>query len=212
MFFVVFWGRRWRTDNWGLVAPAQCPRCHRDVHFNHLVTDSTSHVFFIPLSHTTTHTLACPSCGFAIDLSDQLNIAVSGMSATRTRWEGGMLSDDEYAEEVAQFWDSMGSLDDYRGPKAIDGTGALARGQSAEGTPSGWLADPTGRHDLRFFDGTWWTAYVLDDGQTSTDTFLTPRGPGWYPDAHRRHELRYWDGRAWTDQIQDGGVLAVDPV
>ena len=72
--------------------------------------------------------------------------------------------------------------------------------------------DPTGRHELRFFDGTWWTAYVLDDGQTSSDTFLTPTAPGWYPDAHLRHELSYWDGKSWTDQTQDGDVVAVDPV
>jgi hypothetical protein len=34
---------------------------------------------------------------------------------------------------------------------------------------AGWLADPSGRHDLRYWDGSTWTATVSDGGQTSTD-------------------------------------------
>ena len=34
---------------------------------------------------------------------------------------------------------------------------------------AGWQADPFGRHELRYHDGTAWTAHVSDNGVTSTD-------------------------------------------
>lgn len=34
---------------------------------------------------------------------------------------------------------------------------------------TGWHADPTGRHELRWFDGRTWTANVADQGDVSTD-------------------------------------------
>lgn len=34
---------------------------------------------------------------------------------------------------------------------------------------AGWQADPFGRHELRYHDGTAWTAHVSDGGVTSTD-------------------------------------------
>ncbi len=35
--------------------------------------------------------------------------------------------------------------------------------------PSGWKADPTGRHQFRFWDGVAWTESVADSGVRSTD-------------------------------------------
>jgi hypothetical protein len=34
---------------------------------------------------------------------------------------------------------------------------------------SGWFADPEGRHELRYFDGAWWTANVADGGIAGVD-------------------------------------------
>lgn len=45
--------------------------------------------------------------------------------------------------------------------------------QSAPAAPTvaaGWLPDPTGRHQLRFWDGASWTSNVSDDGQQSQDS------------------------------------------
>lgn len=39
-----------------------------------------------------------------------------------------------------------------------------------------WIADPTGAHDLRYWDGTKWTEHVTDGGVTSTD-FLPADAP-----------------------------------
>jgi len=32
-----------------------------------------------------------------------------------------------------------------------------------------WAADPFGRHQLRYYDGSAWTQHVMDDGRPSTD-------------------------------------------
>jgi hypothetical protein len=40
------------------------------------------------------------------------------------------------------------------------------------GTPAQWAADPSGRHDLRFWDGTAWTEHVLDAGVAGLDPVL----------------------------------------
>jgi Protein of unknown function (DUF2510)/Thioredoxin 2, N-terminal len=37
------------------------------------------------------------------------------------------------------------------------------------GTAARWLADPAGRHELRYWNGHDWTVHVADDGQATTD-------------------------------------------
>jgi hypothetical protein len=36
-------------------------------------------------------------------------------------------------------------------------------------SPPHWASDPTGRHELRYFDGTSWTSHVSDAGVQATD-------------------------------------------
>ena len=43
---------------------------------------------------------------------------------------------------------------------------AQATGHQA---PAGWLRDPSGRHELRYWDGSQWTAHVSSQGNQSTD-------------------------------------------
>jgi hypothetical protein len=38
---------------------------------------------------------------------------------------------------------------------------------------SGWRVDPTGRHELRFWNGSRWTDHVADDGVTSVDSLTS---------------------------------------
>ena len=35
--------------------------------------------------------------------------------------------------------------------------------------PAGWLVDPTGRHEVRYWDGSIWTRFVSDAGVQSED-------------------------------------------
>ena len=39
----------------------------------------------------------------------------------------------------------------------------------AVAVPAGWLADPSGGHELRYWDGREWTAHVSDSGEQSMD-------------------------------------------
>jgi len=43
--------------------------------------------------------------------------------------------------------------------------------------PAGWYADPAGRHEYRYWDGTYWTAGVADGGITATDPLQAPPRP-----------------------------------
>jgi hypothetical protein len=45
-----------------------------------------------------------------------------------------------------------------------------------DGQAAGWRADPYGRHELRFFDGTRWTPYVRDGGADGLDEPVGPLG------------------------------------
>lgn len=46
---------------------------------------------------------------------------------------------------------------------------ATAATSSAASTPSGWYHDPSGRFELRYWDGSGWTEHVARGGQQFTD-------------------------------------------
>ena len=86
---------------------------------------------------------------------------------------------------------------------------------SAAAQAGQWAADPFGRHQLRYHDGTRWTESVSDSGVTGFDPAearAVPVAAGqWAPDPYRRHELRYFDGTNWTAAVSNGGTTATDP-
>jgi hypothetical protein len=41
--------------------------------------------------------------------------------------------------------------------------------QSTPSVPAGWYADPSGRYELRYWDGDAWTEHVARGGQQFTD-------------------------------------------
>jgi len=45
-------------------------------------------------------------------------------------------------------------------------------------TQAGWLSDPTGRFEYRYWDGSQWTANVSRGGQTASDPLSPPPPPG----------------------------------
>lgn len=47
--------------------------------------------------------------------------------------------------------------------------GSAGGSSAAPPLPARWHADPSRRHELRFWDGEQWTEHVSDHGQTSTD-------------------------------------------
>jgi hypothetical protein len=45
----------------------------------------------------------------------------------------------------------------------------------------GWLTDPTGRFESRYWDGTGWTDAVMQDGKVDSDPAGKPAAPTWGP-------------------------------
>jgi hypothetical protein len=54
------------------------------------------------------------------------------------------------------------------GPGGADGASAWVAA-SRPASPPAWHPDPTGRYDLRYWDGQLWTEHVTRDGEQSTD-------------------------------------------
>lgn len=54
-------------------------------------------------------------------------------------------------------------------PLPVAAAPAPAPQPSPTTAPAGWVTDPSGRHELRYWDGTAWTSHVSDQGVTSSD-------------------------------------------
>jgi hypothetical protein len=77
-------------------------------------------------------------------------------------------------------------------------------------TEPGWRADPTGRFQLRWFDGRRWTRRVRVGDAEAVDTVSVPNDlqppaptrsgepPGYRSDPEDPSQERFWDGQAWT--------------
>ncbi|MDQ6850810.1 MAG: DUF2510 domain-containing protein [Actinomycetota bacterium] len=85
---------------------------------------------------------------------------------------------------------------------------------SAPASPSGWYADPLGRHELRYYDGIQWTEHVSSHGRTSVDP---PVGQGHIPTVQRGPERVQGDvqraGKAGVAGFQGGtGSIFTEPI
>ncbi|GAB2488208.1 phospholipid scramblase-related protein [Jatrophihabitans fulvus] len=80
-------------------------------------------------------------------------------------------------------------------------------------TPPGWYADPSGKHEQRYFDGTQWTEHVHSHGRQSIDP---PGVPGHVPTVQRDPNKVRGDvqraGYAGEAGWQGGGSLFTEPV
>ena len=56
-----------------------------------------------------------------------------------------------------------------REPVAAAAPAAPAAAASVPTTPAGWYPDPSGRYEMRYWDGDKWTEHVSRQGQTFTD-------------------------------------------
>ncbi len=86
--------------------------------------------------------------------------------------------------------------------------------QTAPGMPAGWMSDPSGQHQLRYWSGVEWTEHVMNNGVAGTD----PRSPSAAsptatssvfgmvsPDGHW-----FWNGAAWVSVISSDGRMRWD--
>ena len=74
-----------------------------------------------------------------------------------------------------------------------------------------WSADPSRRHELRWWSGSEWSDHVNDKGVAGVDRVDTSKAQ-WFPDPTRRYEWRWWSGTVWTDHVTSSGVSGRDPV
>jgi Protein of unknown function (DUF2510) len=51
-------------------------------------------------------------------------------------------------------------------------------GPTYTGIPAGWMADPSGKHDERYWSGTEWTEHVMNDGTPAIDPLPNRPAPG----------------------------------
>lgn len=59
--------------------------------------------------------------------------------------------------------------DSLPGVERVARSAATATGSTTMSVPSGWKADPTGRHEFRYWDGEHWTENVADAGLQERD-------------------------------------------
>src|SRR5690348_14957724 len=79
--------------------------------------------------------------------------------------------------------------------------------------PAGWYADPSGKHEKRYYDGRQWTEHVYSYGRQSIDA---PGAPSHVPTVARAPEKVQRDvqraGTAGVAGFQGGGSLFNEPV
>ena len=210
---IVFgWGDGKITD-YGAVAPEVCPNCHNQVFFRAVKSTTWFSLFFIPVfPYGTRYLLVCPTCTHAFEMTAEQAKRSRALADTYERWRSRAVSDAEYEREVTSFWESIRDIEHVLEAHAQGARRELPLRAPVTNEFGGvWHPDPTGRHQYRFWDGSW-TAFVRDGHETDTDAHLAPTAAGWFPDPELRHERRYWDGRTWTVHVQDSGVPGVDPL
>ena len=93
-------------------------------------------------------------------LADTAGDAVGGLTDTTTEADVADSVDAAAAGEASVPADTETVVAD---------TAAAATDDAASGVPAGWYADPSGRFELRYWDGNAWTEHVSRAGQQYTD-------------------------------------------
>src|SRR3954452_7760775 len=70
---------------------------------------------------------------------------------------------------------------ELRQGRTMASAGASKQGVGVSGNessnPARWIEDPTGRHELRYWNGSEWTEHVSDAGATAVDPVAEPLPP-----------------------------------
>lgn len=77
--------------------------------------------------------------------------------------------------------------------------------------PANWYPDPTGRHQLRYWDGAQWTEHVSTGGATAVDPLTPQPVPAAQRDADK-HQRQLERAGVVAGQAQGGGTLFTEPV
>ena len=216
MIFV--FGRRSSAKDFGPTVPTTCTNCGKKTVLHYVRSLTWFHLFFVPVFRSDREdTLVCPVCGSGKWLSAEQGEMARNVAIAYGSWAAHQSSNEQYNAEASRLLRSLAPVEQEieRRRREIadepdDVASALPSRDFADS--ASWRADPSGRHELRFWDGSEWTAYVSDAGKTGSDTVLTPSATGRYPDPGLGNETRYWNGRCWTDHVRNRGIPANDPL
>jgi len=157
------WNRVLRRDH-GPAVPMRCGRCGNDTVLYYVVMTTWFTLFFIPVvPYRLRRALVCPVCSHAVALSRDQAGQAKTLAVLYAGHHDGTVTADAYGEAVAAFF-GLGAPVDDRGDATVEiepaGAGPLVL---AVPTTVGWTFDPFGRFAARYWDGSEWTAQVLDD-------------------------------------------------
>lgn len=77
--------------------------------------------------------------------------------------------------------------------------------------PAAWHPDPTGKHELRYWDGSRWTEHVADAGVQGTDPLEEAGGPQ-QAQAEQEYAAQEYTGQEYAGQLAADEPAAQDPM
>jgi hypothetical protein len=107
-------------------------------------------------------------------LTDTAGDTLGGLADTATDAGVEAVAADAAAEteavaEAAAETEAAAEVESEVVAEAAAETEVAAEAEAASGVPAGWYADPSGRFELRYWDGNAWTEHVSRAGQQYTD-------------------------------------------
>jgi hypothetical protein len=189
MFFIFGWGRRTKK-NFGPALPVVCPNCGNRTWFNYLTQRTWFTLFFIPvIPYESKKFLLCPVCSRGVQLKGDQGNTARQLSVLALQLKTGQITEDDFMLSAR----ALGGLTPVRMSQAQPASGlpaaaeppieqrvqpalapqvasaAAPQAASASAPQADWYSDPSGRHQLRYWDGAGWTAHVSNNGQASVD-------------------------------------------
>jgi len=127
-------------------------------------------VAIVPTGSTVTAYLSRESTGATTDSAGAATPATESTTPeSASPWTPGAADDAAAAAAVAPVAATQPVTPEPAPEPAVVAPAAEPAAASTSNAPAGWYADPSGRYDLRYWDGTTWTEHVSRAGQQYTD-------------------------------------------
>jgi zinc-ribbon family/Protein of unknown function (DUF2510) len=167
---IIVFGRRNSPKDFGPTVP--CTNCRHRTVLHYVRSMTWFHLFFVPVFRSDREdALVCPVCGCCIWLSAEQGEMARAVAIAYGSWAAHLSSDEQYNAVASPLLRSVAPVEREierlrRGSadEPDDVASALPPRDFADSAT--WRADPSGRHELRFWDGSEWTAYVSDAGSS----------------------------------------------
>jgi uncharacterized protein YxjI len=97
-------------------------------------------------------------------------------------------------------------------PSAAGATATLCAMSEASAHPANWYPDPSGRHELRYYDGSRWTDHVSSNGRQSTDPVDVGPAPAVHVTPTNKVQQQVAKAGVATGAPTGGGTIFSEPV